>query len=340
MNTPPARAAWLPGFLLAALIAGLGFALAEIETLKQRLHLSPLLLVILIGMLIATLRRPGPLFEPGIRLAQRPLLRWGVAGLGLKLSLPELLAFGWEVLAIVVVTTLVALLFGVWIARRLGLDERFALLLSTGGAICGASAVVAADSVVQAQKSHSIYSLGIITLLGTIGILIYPPLGRALLLSDFDYGVWDGATLHEMAQVVAAGAAYSDEAQKISTAVKLARICLLAPVVLLLGLYVRRRFGHAGTAKVALMPWFLVLFVLLALANSLKPIAPAWDAWLAGWRGPLLRLDQWLLCIGMAGVGLHSGLSELRAAGLRPLLAGTLQWLLLAGLALAMIWAI
>ena len=153
-------------------------------------------------------------------------------------------------------STTVALFAGWWISRRLGVSEKLGLLLGVGGAICGASAVVAADTVVQAEKRDSALALGIITLLGTIGIAFYPLLARALHMTDFVYGVWDGASLHEMAQVVAAGFGVSEEAARVATVVKLVRIALLAPVVFYLAWRLRHQHREAGAARVSPVPWF------------------------------------------------------------------------------------
>jgi len=189
--------------------------------------------------------------------------------------------------------------------------------------------VVAADSVVQGEKRDAALALGVITLLGTIGIVLYPLLGQAFGMSDFVYGVWDGASLHEMAQVVAAGFGRSEEAARVATVVKLARICLLAPVVLWLGWSLRHQHRAAGRARVAPVPWFLGLFVLFALLNSSGWIpAPALES--------LRRGDLWLLCVGMAGVGLVTGFADLKDAGLAPVAAGALQWGVLAGLSYAL----
>ncbi len=319
----------LPGLLLAALLALAAVWLADLPWIKRTFHVSALLLVILLGMAWRSLAPVPAGAMPGVRLAQRPILRWAVAGLGLRLSLPELWKIGAPALGVVTISTTAALLFGWWVARRLGVGEKLGLLLGVGGAICGASAVVAADSVVQGEKRDAALALGIITLLGTIGIVLYPMLHGPLGLSDFVYGVWDGASLHEMAQVVAAGFGVSDEAARVATVVKLARICLLAPVVLYLSWSLRHAHRAAGVAKVAPVPWFLVLFVGFALVNSTGVVPPAW----------LERArtgDLWLLCVGMAGVGLQTGFADLRAAGLKPIAAGALQWAFLAALSLAL----
>ena len=298
--------------------------LADVPWVRSHTHVSALLLVILLGMAWKSLAPVPEAALPGIRVAQRPVLRWAVAGLGFRLSLSELWKIGAPALVVVIVSTLTALVFGWWIARRLGISEKLGLLLGVGGAICGASAVVAADSVVHAEKRDAALALGIITLLGTVGILIYPLLLHPLGLSDFAYGVWDGASLHEMAQVVAAGFAVSDEAARVATVVKLARICLLAPVVLYLGWSLRHQHREAGRAKVSPVPWFLVLFVAFAVVNSLGVLPKSWIE-------ALKTADLWLLCVGMAGVGLQTGFHDLRDAGMKPILAGGAQWVFLAG---------
>lgn len=325
-------ASLLPGLLLVVVLATAGFWLADLPWVKQTLHVSALLLVILLGMAWKSLLPEPPAVLPGIRLAQRPILRAAVAGLGFRLSIPELWKIGGPALVVVVVSTAAALLMGWWVARRLGVAEKLGLLLGVGGAICGASAVVAADSVVQGERRDSALALGIITLLGTLGIVLYPLLAHALHMNEFVYGVWAGASLHEMAQVVAAGFGLSDEAARVATVVKLARICLLAPVVLYLGWSLRHHHREAGRAKVSPVPWFLVLFVLFAALNS-TGLLPA------SWLDLIRRADLWLLCVGMAGVGLQTGFSDLRSAGLRPIAAGALQWVFLAAIAYALaVW--
>ncbi|HTM57277.1 MAG TPA: putative sulfate exporter family transporter [Candidatus Udaeobacter sp.] len=316
----------LPGLIAAALLAALAVWLADQPWIKNTTHVSALLIVILLGMAWRSFRAvPAPL-EPGVRLAQRPILRWAVAGLGFRLSLAELVKIGAPALAVVVISVTGALLFGWWFARRIGVPEKLGLLLGVGGAICGASAIVAADSVVQGEKRDSALAMGVITLLGTIGIVIYPLLHHPLGLSDFAYGVWDGASLHEMAQVVAAGFGVSEEAARVATVVKLARICLLAPVVLYLGWSLRHQHRAAGKARVSPVPWFLVLFVAFAVLNSSGLITK-----------PALEMaktaDLWLLCVGMAGVGIETSFHDLGRAGFGPVGVGAAQWVVLSALA-------
>ena len=295
--------------------------------MKDTLRVSALLVVILLGMAWRSALPLPDAVMPGVRMSQRSVLRWAVAGLGFRLSMGELWAIGLAPLVVVLVGTVASLLFGWWVARRLRVPESLGLLLGVGGAVCGASAIVAADTVVQGERRDSAVAIGIVTVLGAVGMVLYPVLSRGLGIDEFVYGVWDGASLHEMAHVVAAGFGVSEEAARVATVVKLARICLLAPIVLYLGWSLRGR--HAGKARVAPVPWFLVMFVLFAALNS--------TGWLpASWVKAIVRADLGLLCMGMAGVGLQTGFSDLRAAGARPLVAATLQWLLLATLTFAL----
>jgi uncharacterized integral membrane protein (TIGR00698 family) len=331
------RLSWIPGVLVATALAAVALHLAAMPLFHDRLHFGALLLVILIGMLWRAILPMPNWALPGIEMAKKPILRWAVAGLGLRLTIGEILSIGAPALMLVSVSTLVALTVGWWIARRAGLPRDLGLLLGVGGAICGASAIVAADTVVQARKQDSALAIGVITLLGTLGILIYPELGLMFGMSDFDFGVWAGASLHETAQVVAAGDSFSPESKEIATVVKLVRICWLAPIVFWLGRSAAKQHLASGTtaatAKVPLVPWFLVMFVVFAIISSLDILPQS---------GPLAVSNlktgvKWLMCIGMAGVGLQTNLLDLARTGLRPVVVGALQWLVLGSVALALL---
>jgi len=330
VRTPaPGPAARFPGLLLAAGLATAALWLADLPFVHDALHVSALLLVILLGMTWQSLAPVPAAVVPGVRFAQRPVLRWAVAGLGFRLSLAEIVHLGGSALVVVIVSTFVALAFGAWVAGRLGLSHKQGMLLAVGGSICGASAIVAADSVLQSEGRESAIAIGTITLLGTIGIIVYPLIGFGLHLADPVFGVWCGASLHETAQVVAAAFGMSAEAARVATLVKLARIALLAPVVFWLAWTMRRHHEAAGRTRVSIVPWFLVMFVVFAAVNSLDVVPAAWLQWIR-------RADVWLLCVGMAGVGLQTGFHDLRAAGVRPILAGALQWVLLGAVALGL----
>jgi uncharacterized integral membrane protein (TIGR00698 family) len=319
-----------PGLVVSAMLATIAFLLADQPFFRDTLHLSALLLVILVGMALRTIMHVPEWAAPGVRMAQRPVLRWAVAGLGFRLSLGEILKIGAPALVVVVTSVFTALLLGWWVGRRLGLNDKLATLLAVGGGICGASAVVAADSVVQAEKSDSALAVGIITLLGTIGIIVYPWIGRAAAMDTFRFGLWDGASLHEMAQVVAAASGFAKESTAAATVVKLVRICLLAPVVFFLAWRMRAvTHVEAGRPQVSAVPWFLLVFVLFAAVNT--------TGWLPkDWVHFIQQGDVWLLCVGMAGVGLQTSFHDLGRAGFAPIAAGVAQWIVLAGVSYAL----
>ena len=329
---------WIPGVLAATCLAAVALELAAMPLFREQLHFGALLLVILIGMLLRIIFPLPGWMIPGIEMAKKPILRWAVAGLGLRLTLGEIVDIGLPALLVVSVSTLLALKAGWWLAKKMGLPRDMGILLGVGGAICGASAIVAADTVVQGRKEDSAMAIGVITLLGTIGILIYPELGYWFQLDDFDYGVWAGASLHETAQVVAAGDSYSAESKEIATVVKLIRICWLAPIVFWLGRSINQRAEKDANrttagAKIPLVPWFLVMFVVFAALGSsgLLPEQGAIEI------GNLNSGVKWLMCIGMAGVGLQTNLRDLLRTGSVPLLVGVAQWAVLAGLSLGLI---
>ena len=319
----------LPGLGLATLLAGAALHLATLPFFHDQLHFGALLLVILIGMLLRLFMELPAWAIPGIETAKKPILRWAVAGLGLRLTLGEILDIGAPALFVVSLSTLLALVGGWAIARRFGLARDLGILLGVGGAICGASAIVAADTVVQGRKQDSAMAIGVITLLGTLGILIYPELGFLFELTDFQFGVWAGASLHETAQVVAAGDSFSPEAKDVATVVKLVRIAWLAPIIF----WLSRKATTEGKASVPLVPWFLVMFLIFAAVRSLDLLPHQGLLGLPHW----MTANKWLMCIGMAGVGLQTNLKDLVKTGLRPVMVGGLQWLLLSTVSLLLI---
>ncbi len=310
--------------------------IAEIPWVKTNLRFSPLMIVILLGMLIASTVTLPAWLKDGVAYCQKPVLRLGVALLGVKLSLAKIGEIGAGAMLVIVVVTVVGFFFAVWLGRRLGMGMKPTLLLSTGGAICGASAIVAADTVVQGEGKDAAVSLAVITFWGTVGIFLFPALNSVLNYGSFAFGVLSGATLHEVAQVVAAAANHSADSQVVATVTKLARVCLLAPTIIGLGWWMRRTGAGASDKKAALVPWFLWVFVLLAGLRSVAPslgIEPEMkyfgDIWV-----PLV------LSVGMAGVGLQTKLKEVIQAGWKPVGLGFAQWAVMLALTIGLIQAL
>jgi len=314
----------LPGLLLTALIAALAACTAGLPALA-RLGIGSLTLAIALGMLFGNLapealaRRIGP----GAALAQRELLRLGVGLYGLRLTLQQIGGVGARGLLIDLLVIGCTLGLALWLGVRwLGLDRDTALLVGTGSAICGAAAVMAAEPLVEAPPHKVAMAVATVTLYGSLAILVYPLLFPLLGLDPAQFGTYIGSTVHEVAQVVAAGKAVSAATADQAVVVKLIRVALLAPVLLLLG-----RLMNRGTraARAPLLPWFIALFALAAVVNSTGLLPPPL---LHG----LLVLDNVLLAMAMAALGWGSQLRLLRQAGPKPLLLGGMLFVfLLAG---------
>ncbi|MBB1089547.1 putative sulfate exporter family transporter [Lysobacter sp. SG-8] len=303
----------LPGQLLALGIGLSALALAS-STPLARLHLGGLTLAIVLGIVWGQLAgaRTGTRFAPGLGIAQRHWLRLGVVLYGLRLDLGDLLGLGAAVLLLDVVMVVGTLSLGLWLGRRwLGLDRETALLTAAGSAICGAAAVLATERTLRAEPHKVAVAVATVVVFGTLNVFLYPLLQAWTGLEPRLFGIYTGATVHEVAQVVAIGQQVGDGAADTAVVVKLARVLMLVPFLLLLGW--RRAPGEASGGLAAGMPWFALGFLAMTAANTWLPIPGAL-------RDALLVLDTVLLAAAMAALGAGIRLSSLRAAGPRPLL--------------------
>ena len=322
MNTAAERARRVaPGLALVTLIVIVADQIPHLLT-----GTSALIWSLAIGALIANIGLVRPSFEPGIRTASRRVLRIGVALLGIRLSLGTVGDLGLRTIAVIlgslVVTFVVTLLLG----RVLGVSGPLTLLIATGTGICGASAIVAMETVSEANREEAAFALATITALGTVAMVCLPFLRTPLGLDMTDYGIWSGASVQEVAQVVGATAGVSAVALKIGTLVKLARVALLAPLVF--GYAVSR--GRSRPAGTPLVPGFVIGFLAMAAVRTtgILPDRVVLE---------LTRIDVWLLAAGMAGLGLGLELARLRGLGMRPLLLGFASWFVIALVSLALV---
>jgi len=262
---------------------------------------SALVVGILLGVAWRSLVGARPEFAPGLRFAQTWLLRGGVMLLGLQLAVSSVVHFGPMVLAVVLLSVGVTFAATWWLGRR-RLGPARSLLLATGVSICGASAVAAVNTVADGDEEDVATAVTAVTVLGTLAIGVVPLVAWALGLSDQDFGIVAGASVHEVGQVVAIGGAAGGLVLQVAVVIKLTRVVLLAPLVVGLGVY-RRRLVPAGAPAAAvaaprppLVPWFVTGFVALVVVRALG-IVPA----------PVVSLStvvtNLLLCAGMFGLG-------------------------------------
>jgi uncharacterized integral membrane protein (TIGR00698 family) len=287
---------------------------------------SALIWALAIGALIANTGLLRPSLEPGIRTASREVLRIGVALLGIRLSLGTVGDLGLRTIVVIIGSLVLTFAATLLMGRILGVSGPLTLLIATGTGICGASAIVAMESVSEASREEAAFALATITALGTVAMVGLPFLRTPIGLDMTDYGIWSGASVHEVAQVVGATAGVSAVALKIGTLVKLARVALLAPLVF--GFALSR--GRSRPAGTPLIPLFVVGFLAMAAVRT-TGVLP--DRAVSA----LTRADVLLLAGGMAGLGLGLELAKLRGLGVRPLLLGFASWFVIALVSLALV---
>lgn len=320
--------------MLTAFLAVAGVALSRLPVLGHLGALSVALLLGLAGRLFIPSLPPSVL--PGIAFAGRTLLRLGIVLLGVRLNLDLLLHAGLRVLIIdvsVIVTGLVAI---TWLGRRFGLDSTLAALIAVDSSICGASAVAATAPTLRARDDEAALVIPLGSLIGTTAMLIFSGLQHFHPASDLRFGLMMGATLHEVAQVVAAVSAVPG-ATEIGTMTKLTRVVLLVPAVFALSWWMTRQRGTTAgtTSRVSLpKPWFVLGFLAVGIVHTLLlRLAPAQQETIASVDRGILFVATGLMAAAMAGMGLQVDFVRLRANGLRSVATAVLGWLLLAGLA-------
>jgi uncharacterized integral membrane protein (TIGR00698 family) len=296
-----------PGLAIVGLLVVAGFGCHRMAP-----SVSPLLWAMAFGMLLAPVARPRREATAGVQLAATHLLRAGVALLGLRILLAELAEVGLAGAAIAAGTVAATMLLTTWLGRRIGVPAQLSLLIASGSAICGASAIAAMNAVMRAREEDVGYAVASVTLFGTAAMLLLPVLSAAMGLGELDAGMWAGASIHEVAQATAAGAVISAGALKVATLVKLSRVIMLAAVVAIAGA------GGAGGRRTLRphVPGFVVAFLALVVLRSVVDVPE-------GILDAATVTSTVLLAAGLAALGLRVRLGALREAGLRPLALGT-----------------
>ncbi|ESR27166.1 YeiH family protein [Lutibaculum baratangense] len=316
-----------PGLTLTTAIAALAYFMCTLPGLS---NFSPLIVAILIGMTIRNVVGVPPAARAGLAFSQRPILRFAIVLLGLRLTWAQLVELGGTSLAIVVVALAATFVFTLWMGRVLRVERKLATLIAAGTSICGASAVVATSQVAGGRDEDVAYAVACVTLFGTIAMFLYPLLPGLLHLDPSAFGLWAGASIHEVAQVV--GAAFQNGATsgEHGTVAKLGRVLMLAPVLLILAATAYRQAGDRKAAASAPFPWFVLGFVALVAFSSVVEIP-------ASVKAPLVELTGFLLAIALAALGLGADIAKIRLAGPRPLALAALSTVFIAVTSLALI---
>ena len=316
-----------PGLVLAGTVA------AAAAFLGSHYGAPVMLFALLIGMAFNFLHAEGPCRD-GVDLAARFILRLGVGLLGVRIALDDLARLGGEGALLLVGLVALTIASGFVIAPLLGRQWRFALLTGGAVAICGASAALAIAAVIPANdrtERNTLFTVMAVTALSTVAMVLYPLLFQGLGFSEMQQGFLIGATIHDVAQVVGAGFSVSDEAGETATVVKLFRVAML-PVVLILVALALRLGPHGGPqGRIALLPWFMVLFLALVVLGSMVELP-------AVLVDQVNTLSRTCLIVAIAALGIKTSLKSLTAVGGGHLAVVVIETLVLLGAACLALW--
>ena len=316
-----------PGVLACGVVS------AASTFLSQHYGAPVMLFALLLGMSMNFLSAEGPC-APGIAFTGRTLLRIGVALLGLRITAAQVVELGWQPFLLVVLSVALTIGLAMIVARAMGFQPLFGLLTGGATAICGASAALALAAALPAhpQKERAtLFTVIGVSALSTLAMIAYPMMARWLGLSDHAAGVFLGATIHDVAQVVGAGYGMSRETGDVATLVKLMRVAMLLPVIVLAVSLARARTraeGNATGTRPPLLPGFAVAFALLVAINS-TGFVPASVQELGS------DVSRWMLVAAIAGIGMKTQLKDVVGVGLKPIVLMLGETLFLAALVLA-----
>lgn len=325
------RSSMLHGVLLIGLFSCAAFYIGSAQIFKD-LSLSPMIIGIVLGMLYAnSLRNHLPAtWVPGIVFCSKKILRLGIILYGFRLTFQDIANVGVAGILIDAIVVTVTILGGVAIGRMLKMDREIALLTSVGSGICGAAAVLGAESTIQTKPYKTAVAVATVVIFGTISMFIYPIAYRSgiLGLEPTEMGIYSGSTLHEVAHAVGAGNAMGESIANVAIIVKMIRVMLLVPVLIILGWWVAsqaRRSGSGAKGGKIAIPWFALGFLVVIGFNSLNLLpAAAVDV--------INYIDTFLLTMAMVALGAETSIDKFKKAGAKPfVLALILDFWLIGG---------
>lgn len=322
-------AQYFPGVAVATAVA------LAASFIAQRYGAPAMLMGLLLGMAFHFLNET-PRVGPGLELVAVKALRLGVALLGLRLTVADVASLGWTPVLLVVCAVLATLLFGVVLGRLLGCERQLGVLTGGSVAICGASAAMAISSVLPKgpdTQRQTLFTIIGVTSLSTIAMVLYPIIGDVLQFNDQEMGIFIGATIHDVAQVVGAGYSVSPTTGDLGTFIKLLRVAMLVPVVLVIGIIFRNKVSAAADReKAPAFPLFLIGFIVLFAINSTGLIP-------GDVIQPVANLAPALLLVAIAALGIRTSMQEVMTIGLKPVLLIVGETLFIAAIIVAyLLW--
>lgn len=256
----------------------------------------------------------------------KQLLQASVVGLGFGMNLVQSLKSGAEGMLFTIISVALVMIVGVWLGRKMRIEQKTSYLISSGTAICGGSAIAAVGGVLKANENQMAVSLGVVFILNAIALFVFPPIGRMLGMSDGQFGTWAAIAIHDTSSVVGAGQAYSATACEIATLVKCTRALWIIPLAFFTAYLYRNDASATGKTKIA-VPWFIVLFVVAMVVNTYTPES------LTSTMQPIYQgiamLAKRMMTVVLFAIGAGLSLKVVRQVGLRPLLLAVVLWIVI-----------
>lgn len=309
---------WLGGIGFTFVIAVIGYAIAQIPGPDR---IGPMACSIILAVVYRQIWGYPEAIRPGVEFSGKKLLRYAIVLYGLKLNIDVILNQGLPLLARGAITIVFAIALMLLIAKLIKADMSLSMLLGVGTGVCGASAIAAVSPIIKSKDEDTAIGVGIIALMGTVFAITYTIIRTYLPLSDIDYGIWSGVSLHEIAHVALAAGPAGEDALTIGMLSKLGRVFLLVPLSFILMFWMKKRSkgtADATTAK-APFPWFLIGFIITSLIGSYVigtyiHISPKVISFVTD-------LSSFILVMAMTGLGLNVSFHALRTKALKPLIA-------------------
>ncbi|QEO57337.1 MULTISPECIES: YeiH family protein [Francisella] len=331
------------GVLLVAFLASIAYFIAKIPAIED-LGISPLIIGIVLGMALTHTPASKIIhkWKEGIVFSAKKILRFAIVFYGFNLTFQLIASVGLAGLSVSIIMLVSTLVIGIVLGTKIfGLDRDSSILVAAGSAVCGAAAVLATEGTLKSEPYKAAMAVGTVVLFGTTAMFLYPILMKAGLLghmTDAQYGIFAGGSIHEVAQVVAAGSAVSAHAEEVAVTVKMIRVMMLAPMLIVIGIWIAKSAATVsgisgskpkkGSIK-KIIPWFAIGFIIIAGFNSLDllPVTAVSSIRVA---------DQFLLAMAMTALGLETHVSKFIQAGMKPLVLALIlfAWLFFGGIAI------
>jgi len=305
---------YITGLVLVGIISTISFGLSPF------IPIGSVAIAIILGMIIGNSVKLSDKFSQGTTYAEKTILSFAIALMGINLDFTILAQLGVKTILLIVSGMVITIMSGVLIGKFYGVDKKLALLLGIGNGVCGSSAISATAPVIQPQHSHIGISVAIVNLLGTLGIFLLPAIAIFFNLSDIDAGILIGNTLQAVGQVTASGFSISNEAGISATTVKMGRVLLLTPLVLILIYIFHNKNSNDNSSKTIKVPAFILFFISFSLISSFNLVSIDIKSFIS-------NISHIALVIAMSAIGLKIHFSNIKGDGKIALKIATLVFI-------------